>query len=175
MTHLSRHPKDEPFSWRRVRTALIFLAALSLWASALWAQNNLAVTIATDREGYTVGEEVKVTFTLDNESGRPIHLEGSTCAPIFNLIAFDADGQEIWRTRDCPSCCCTCCQCPIEIEKRNVPPGITEYPDAAVWNQVRIVDQGPCGCETAQVGPLYFYLVGQVGDVQSDPVIVQIR
>src|SRR5215471_5677151 len=110
--------------WRR---ALIFLTAVGLGvlgAGAALAQDDLSVAIRTDREVYPAGDPVKVTYDVTNQSGQTIHLEGSGCVPLFNLVAYDADGQEIWNAAQCPLCCCTCCQCvqPPNVE-RDIPPG----------------------------------------------------
>src|SRR3989442_4045968 len=103
----------------RLWTLLGLLVILVFGAGAAFAQG-VNVTISTEREAYKAGQPIRVTYTVDNQTGKTIEIEGSSCTAVFGLYAFDIDSQLLWNSGECISCCCTCCECPIQLFTRNI-------------------------------------------------------
>ena len=176
MVKRSKPHESGRFSARARHTALVFSALLVLGSVAALAQDNLSISISTDRDVFQAREPVPVTYTVNNQTGQAIHLEGTSCFPLFNLIVYNADGLEIWNAAKCISCCCTCCECPIRFVTRDIPTGESTYRNDITWYQFQTVDFGPCGCINQIVDAGVYYLVGQFSDeVVSDPIAIEIQ
>jgi len=161
---------------RKARWTLAgLLVLLTLAAAPAWAQNRLTVDISTDRETYRLGEAIPVNFWVDNQTRWTITLDGPACVPVFGLYAFDFNGNLLWYSDQCPSCCCTCCLCVVDMVTRTLRPGTTEFRGDVTWHQERTVDRSLCLCTTGPVAPGYYFLIGQVLDSYSDPILVEIR
>ncbi|MBI1747284.1 MAG: hypothetical protein HYR55_11925 [Acidobacteria bacterium] len=157
------------------RWGATFLFFAMIGASSAFAQDEIAVVISTDREVYSVGEAVPVNYMVINGTGETIHIKSDDCVPLFNLTVVDLYGQEVWNSGRCPSCCCTCCDCPIRQVSREIPPGKTLFRHDTTWLQRQTIGERRCGCGTEAVGPGTFYMVGQALDAESDLIIVEIR
>jgi hypothetical protein len=154
---------------------LIALIGCAWLTGSTFAQNGLTVEISTENEVYRVGQPVGITYTVVNDTGQTINIKRADCTPTFSVVVYDLDDNLVWNSEDCPICCCTCCQCPIRIIQRDILPGETVFENDTTWRQVQTVRRETCGCVTQPVLPGFYYLIGQVLDAMSDPILVEIR
>lgn len=88
---------------------LVVLSILAAYGSPAWSVasdsaqlKNVAVTLMLDRDRYEPGEPVQFSFTLVNNSAKPVTYEFGN-SPIYQLWVNTPSGTEVWRYKGEPA------------------------------------------------------------------------